>query len=358
MTPTSSQPLAPGRDRVARFVGAPLLALLIAVTTSWVATVPADAASNGLWSVYPTTVAGQPPRVFVQPELIPGKKYTDSITVANQTAAPLTFNLYGSDAFNTPGGGLSLRRRTDPQVGIGAWIKLPSPTLSVPAHGQAVVPFTIDTPPAATPGDHVGGIVAEETQGTTANKGSIPVTVIQAVAVRVYGRVKGPLKPQLNVSQMTLQVNRSTASQFGGSIDTKVAFTLTNSGNEVLTSKAKVALTSSFGGGAQRSIEVGQLLPGNTLHYSVVMNGVSALGHLKAQVTVAAPQASATESKSAWVLPWGLTFVVVAIVLALCLLVIRALRRRRTRPTPRHGRSRAQGRSESESTKEDDASLL
>ena len=207
MTPARSQAAPRRRPRARGWLAAALLALLVLATTWTTGANPSGAASNGLWSVYPTTVAGQAPRVFVQPELIPGKKYADSITVANQTAAPLSFNLYGADAFNTPGGGLSLRRRSDPQVGIGAWIKLPSPTLSVPAHGQAVVPFSIDTPAGATPGDHVGGIVAEETQGTTAKQGSIPVTVIQAVAVRVYGRVKGPLKPELSVSQMKLAVD-------------------------------------------------------------------------------------------------------------------------------------------------------
>ena len=114
---------------------------------------------------------------------------------------------------------------------------------------------------------------------------------------------------------------------------------MTNSGNEVLTSKAKVALTASFGAGAQRRIEVGQLLPGNTLHYSVAMNGVSALGHLKAQVTLSAPQASATESGVNVGCAVGLVLIAVAVVIAVALVVIRALRRRRQRPTPRHRRS-------------------
>src|SRR6204780_4907545 len=107
-----------------RWFGA-MATVLILAGAPVVAAPSAGAASNGLWSVYPTTVPGQPSRVFVQPELDPGKTYADSVTVANYTSAPLDFNLYGSDAFNTPGGGLSLRRRTDPQVDIGKWIVLP-----------------------------------------------------------------------------------------------------------------------------------------------------------------------------------------------------------------------------------------
>src|SRR6516225_5673493 len=79
----------------------------------------ATAASNGMWSVSPTTLPGHAPRAYVEPVLTPGKPYTDAVTVANYTEAPLTFHLYGADAINTPGDGLSLRRRTDVQSDIG-----------------------------------------------------------------------------------------------------------------------------------------------------------------------------------------------------------------------------------------------
>jgi hypothetical protein len=304
-------------------------ALIILVGAPLFSAPPAGAASNGLWSVYPTTAPGHPSRVFVQPALVPGKTYADSVTVANYTSAPLDFNLYGSDAFNTPGGGLSLRRRTDPQVDIGKWIVLPTAMLVVPAHGQAVVPFTINPPQAATPGDHVGGIVAEQTQGTTSNQGSVPVTVIQAVAVRVYGRVKGPLKPQLSVRNTSMTLSRPTSSQFGGPVTARVRFTLTNAGNEVLSPEAKVALTTPFGTAAHRSIEVGQLLPGNTLTYSLAFPGLAALGHLQAQVTVTAGLARTTSTVAAWALPWGLIIIAIVVLMILLFLALRHRSRRR-----------------------------
>jgi hypothetical protein len=317
-----------GHGHRRRSLGA-LAALLILAGAPLVSTTPVGAASNGLWSVYPTTVPGQPSRVFVEPELVPGKTYADSVTVANYTGASLDFNLYGSDAFNTPGGGLSLRRRTDPQVDIGKWIVLPTAMLVVPAHGQSVVPFTINPPAAATPGDHVGGIVAEETQGTTSNQGSVPVTVIQAVAVRVYGRVKGPLKPQLSVRKTSMTLTRPTSSQFGGPVSARVRFTLTNSGNEVLSPETRVALTTPFGTAAHRSIEVGQLLPGNTLTYSLAFANLTALGHLQAEVTATALHAKATGSAKAWVLPWGLFGIVIVVLLVLLFLALRHRKRRR-----------------------------
>jgi hypothetical protein len=307
------------------------MSALVLVAACLIPATPASAASNGLWSVYPTTMPFHDPRVFVEPELTPGKKYSDSITVANFTAAPLTFNLYGSAAFNTPGGGLSLRRRTDPQEDIGTWIKLPISILTVPAHAQTVVPFSITPPLGATPGDHVGGIVAEETRGTTAIEGSIPVTVLQAVAVRVYGRVRGPLHPGLSVRHTTMTLSRPVASEFGGPLSAHVTFTLTNSGNVVLTPHAELTVRTPFGKAADRSFDVGQLLPGNTLHYSFAFPSLTALGHLRTEVTVTAGQAKAQSSRSAWAVPFGLLAILVVLILILVILLVRFRRRRRAK---------------------------
>jgi hypothetical protein len=295
----------------------------------------ASAASNGLWSVFPTELPGQPPRAFVQPELTPGKPYTDSVTVANYTAASLTFHLYGADAINTAGGGLSLRRRTDVQTDIGKWITLPYSQLTVPARSAAVVPFTILPPAQASPGDHVGGIVAEETQGTTSKAGSIPITVIQAVGVRVYGRVVGALSPGLDVRRLSLTAATSASTQILGTVDARVSFSVVNSGNTVLSPVAHVVLTTTFGTAATRRIGIDQLLPGSSLHYALKFPGVNTLGHLSAQVTVTSAQARASDTASLWAVPWALLAIIVLALVLLITLFVRFRRRRRARtPTP------------------------
>ena len=164
-----------------------LAALSLGTALSFPCSRPASAASNGLWSVFPTTLPGQAPREFFNPVLQAGKTYADAVTVANYTAAPLTFNLYAADAFNTSDGGLSLRRRTDVQTDMGKWISLPYHMLAVPARSALIVPFAIVPPRDASPGDHVGGIVAEQTQGTQSHAGSVPITVVQAVGCASTG---------------------------------------------------------------------------------------------------------------------------------------------------------------------------
>jgi hypothetical protein len=294
----------------------------------------ASAASNGLWSVSPTTLPGQAPRELFNPVLTPGKAYSDSVTVANYTRAALTFNLYGSDAFNTPGGGLSLRRRTDTQVDLGRWITLPYRQLSVPARSYSIVPFTILAPSQAAPGDYVGGIVAEETQGTTSHAGSVPITVLQAVGVRIYARVVGPLHPELTIGGTSLAVRHTVASQFGGPVGATVKFTVTNSGNTVLNPIAAVLLTTPVGTAGRRTVTINQLLPGNSLKCSLNFPSVSAYGHLRAAVTVTGLRAKATSSVSAWAVPWVLLVIILVVLFVLVALFVRFRRHRHGVPEP------------------------
>lgn len=299
----------------------------------------ARGASNGMWSVFPTTLRGQAPREVFQPVLTPGKPYSDSVTVANYTSAPLTFHLYGSDAFNTPGGGLSLRRRTDAQVDMGTWIKLPFSELTVPARSFTPVPFTILPPPQATPGDHVGGIVAEQTQGTTSNAGSVPITVVLAVGVRVYGRVVGPLNSALAIRHMSLAVHNSVGSEFGGGVGARVNFTLSNAGNTVQSPRARVELMTALGTASRRTFTINQLLPGNSLRYSLDFPGISVFGHLRAEVQIRGARAGATASASVWSVPWALIVViVVGLVVLVVVLVRRRRRRKRISPDPEETR--------------------
>jgi hypothetical protein len=322
---------APQRKGLGRSIRSGLLLTLV-VSGALFAAGPftsARAASNGMWSVFPTTLRGQLPREVFQPVLTPGKQYTDSVTVANYTTTPLTFHLYGADAFNTPGGGLSLRPRTVPSVDIGSWIKVVYPELTVPARSFSAVPFTILPPPQATPGDHVGGIVAEQVKGKTAKTGSVPITIVLAVGVRVYGRVVGPLNPGLAIRHMTLDVHDTVASELGGGVGARVRFTVLNDGNTVLSPSAQVELTNPFGTAGRRAFSINQLLPGNSLSYSLNFPGVSAYGRLRAEVRILGAQTDAMASATAWAVPWALLAVIIVVVLVL--LIVWVLRRRRRR---------------------------
>ena len=247
----------------------------------------AGAASNGHFSIFPTTVSGQLPRTYFQPVLAAGQTYQDSATVINQTADTATFNIYATDATDTRTGGFALARRTAPKVGMGAWVQLPVSQVTLTGKSYEQIPFSIIVPPNATPGDHAGGIVIEETKGTTTKHGSVAITVLQAVGVRIYGRVQGKLTPALTVTKLSVNPHATFGSEFGGPTASTVTFTVSNTGNVRLASKATVSVDPLFGSSAgTRTVNIPELLPDNSATFTVPFKSVIPFGFLTATVHV------------------------------------------------------------------------
>lgn len=292
--------------------------VLLALEAGLVATLPApsaSAASNGLWSVFPTVPTGQvATRPYFQPVLTPGVAYKDSVTIINQSSVSQSFNIYGADAFNTATGAFSLRRRTDPKVGIGAWIQLPLSTVRLPPLREVSVPFTINTPADASAGDHDGGIVAESTNGVVEKSGAVHVTVLQAVGVRIYGTVRGPMSPGLAVSSLSVQTHRSFGTQFGGPVSGEVSLTVTNTGNTNLTPQAKLSVSSSLGHRvALPSVSLPELVPQGSATVSVPFPRLIPFGRVSAHVAASASGVNATATSGTFVVPWLFLLILVAI---------------------------------------------
>ena len=200
------------------------------------------------------------------------------------------------------------------------------------------MPFLYEVPSNTGPGDYAGGIVAEETRGTESGKGSVRVHVLQAVGSAVYGRVAGPLEPRLAVTQVSVSiVNTSVATQFGGAVDARVVYSVTNTGNENLKPKVEVSLSPLIGSGpAARTVQLPQILTGSTVMFAQTFKDVVPFGDLTANVTATAKGASATGSGSAIVIPWALLLIVIVLIALIVFLVYRRRRRRRS-VTPKDG---------------------
>jgi hypothetical protein len=312
--------------RTAKAVGI-VVSLLVSVAPTLSAS-PASATSNGSWSVFPTVTQGQAARPMFQPYLTPGVEYRDSVTIANQSPTTQTFNLYAADAFNTTAGAFSLRRRTDPKLDMGSWIHLPISSFVLPPLRAEIVPFTIDPPITASPGYHDGGIVAESTSGRVSKDGAVDVTVLQAVGVRVYGRIRGPLKPGLSVGALSIESGGSLARQFGAGVSGAVKLTVVNTGNTNVTPKALLSISPLVGRSRDLpKIEVPQLLPRGSATFIVPYPKVIPYGHLSANLRLSAPGVNASGSSGAFVIPWLL----VLVILGLVALYIAFKRRRRKR---------------------------
>jgi len=263
----------------------------VAVALAVMVPAPATAADNGEWSVNPTppAVAGPAPRLYFFLESPPGTSVQDSVRVTNLADQPRTLRLYGADAYNTPrDGGFGLRTQDATHVDVGAWTRVGAATVTVPARSQADVPFVITVPANATPGDHVGGVVAmEEQPGGTTKQNGVDVTVRRAMAARIYLRVSGPTVPGLRVDAVDADLGTPWLPT---TVDGSYTYDVVNTGNLHLPPAVSVRVTGLFGhrvrqGGTAPQID---LLPGAQTRLGGTVSGVWPFDVVTTSVTVTA----------------------------------------------------------------------
>jgi hypothetical protein len=274
----------------------------------------AAAADNGRWSIFPTTAKGQVTnRGYFQPLLTPGVPLRDSVTVTNETHHKQTFRIYGSDAYNSPSGLYLLKLHGQHMRNVGAWIHLPVTHLTLPPRTFRNIPFTIRPPGNATPGDHAGGIVLEPTRSTLSKTGAVQVHQIDAVGVRVYARVRGPLTPSLAITSLHINEKKSVGSLFGGGTTATATYTVTNTGNVNLIPTGQLTLNAVLGSSHKQVTLIPQLLPGGSATISQTFK-VAPSVILRAHLTVTAPpNVTTTASATSVNIPWLLLAVIVAL---------------------------------------------
>ncbi|MFI5616730.1 DUF916 domain-containing protein [Streptomyces sp. NPDC051567] len=231
----------------------PLLAPLLALLGLLPAAVPASAADNGTWGVFPTPAAGAATtgRAAFFHQGAAGSTVSDSVTVLNSSDRELTFRIFATDAVNTPAGGAFalLPVETAPKD-IGAWITLApeaAAPVAVPARGRKDIAFTVRVPADAAPGDHIGGIVALSTavEGVR-QEGRVRVGVKRSVGARLYFRVPGPVVPGLSVENVRV-TRTAPLLPWTGEARATVSYTLVNRGNAVVEPEVTVSARGLFG---------------------------------------------------------------------------------------------------------------
>ncbi|WP_371615938.1 WxL protein peptidoglycan domain-containing protein [Streptomyces sp. NBC_00454] len=230
-----------------------LLVTLLLLGTGLLTAATATAADNGTWGVFPTPPAGaaMTDRAYFFHQGAAGTTVEDSATIVNSSDKEMTFQIFATDAVNTPvGGGFALLPVETKPKDVGTWIALPPETkgtVTVPAKGRKDVPFSVKVPADATPGDHVGGIVALNTavEGVQQD-GQVKVGVKRQVGARLYFRVPGPVTPGLSVEDV--KVSRAAPLlPWVKDARAKITYSLVNRGNVVVEPKVTVSAEGLFG---------------------------------------------------------------------------------------------------------------
>lgn len=257
----------------------------------------AGGAAPGSWSVQP---AGTNGRLAFIMDSVAGSVVKDAVRVSNLSDAPLSFQVYGSDGYNTPrDGALAFRQAGEAQTGIGGWITLGTNALVIPPGRAADIPFTVSVPADATPGSHIGGIVAlnnaVEQAGDTSG---VDVGIQRAIAVRIQLTVDGPLTPGLAVRSVRVRHHPSDV-PFAAARAT-LSYTVVNIGNTALkptvSPKVEGLLGLRHSVFPERTLPL--LLPGQRADFSADWPDAPGLDYLNATVRVSAPGIPSASAQS------------------------------------------------------------
>ncbi len=319
-----------------RIIGLRALLSVLAVALGTIASLaPAFAAANGTWAVEPSGPPDEPlsRRGAFFYELVPGQTLTDWVSVQNLSDSPMSFFIFGADAYNLPDGTWALTEIQDRTEHVGSWIGLGEAiAVTIEPKKEHRIPFTITSPEDAAPGDYAGGIVVlnQEVEGVL--EGETSVGVQRAVGTRMYVRVAGPVRPAMVVTDMsTAVVDRLS---FDGG-DVATTYTLKNIGNMRLSPTVTVSAESLSGSELYRSepLQVPVLLPGETATLQHVWNDLPFLDLATVRVVANHEKVVAAASSNVLLASPLVWLAIVAVGLLIGTLVVRRRRRLRARAT-------------------------
>lgn len=210
----------------------------------------------------------------------PGQSISDRVLIGNTGTQRQDFTVFATDAYNGDGGDFSLLATADTPTELGAWVSFENGQsriqFSLEPQEVRLLTFTVAFPADATPGDHVGGIVASVVQ-----EGQ-QVTLDRRVATAVFARVSGELQPRLTIASFDATYQGDWWNPFGGTV--KILYTVDNTGNVALAANLTMSAGTWFGipATADQGGGIPVLLPGNSATYEYDLTGVGQWGYLNA----------------------------------------------------------------------------
>lgn len=292
------------------------------------------------WALAPTgsldpNEAGNRPSLSY--DLDPGATITDSVTLYNYGNVPLTFRIYATDAFNNSAGQFDLLPGTETPTDVGSWITMPLEYIDVPPRKQAVIPIVLKVPADATPGDHVGAILASSDAQGEGPDGAT-VSVDRRTGTRMYVRVAGDLVPELAIENVKTTYEPSLNPLSGTA---KVTYRIQNRGNVRLGGSYRLSISGPFGVAKKRiaAEDLVELLPGEGVTLTAEFDNMPATVLAFTDVRVepldsdAGAELSVTSRRAITFAP-PISLVLLVLAVWMALRARRAYRRHRAAATP------------------------
>lgn len=186
-----------------KILGATFAAACVAAIVA--ATIPTHAAAASAGAVltvspaHPDASVASGTAYFVH-TVAPRASWTDEVSVVNTNGTAITARVDPVDGITSIRTGAVYSGRTVALTRAGAWVRPHVTSVTVAAHAQTTVMFTVTVPPGASAGDHLAGIAFESQQGSS----SAGITTVLRSVVAVQVRVPGAAVFQLHLYSATL----------------------------------------------------------------------------------------------------------------------------------------------------------
>lgn len=215
-----------------------------------------------------------------------GSVITDGVTVFNLGNEVLTFHVFPTDAVNGDDGAFSFLSAEEPSTGVGTWVSVEQEYVTLEPGMASTIPISITIPDDASPGDHVGGVIASSATAGTTDDGTV-IGLNRGVGTRLYVRVAGPLRPGLVVEGMSVDHDASANPLQGAST---VSYRIQNRGNVRLSGTHQLTVAGPFGIARKVGDEVPftDILPGQSIAIATRVEDVPTLGWVSAAVELTA----------------------------------------------------------------------
>jgi len=198
--------------------------LRVAVTSA-LALVLAQAAhaAQAPHAVFGLRAGGNPKLGYFVYPLAAGASQNGTVIVSNVGTTSGVVRLFAADATTGPTSGTVYRTGRAP-TGAGTWVKLDQSSLTLAPGTSATVPFTVQVPPNAPPGQWVAGIAAESPQTSSTRsagkKRSVRIRVRSLTIVAVQVNVPGAVKQGFRIGPVHAGGSRGYQQLFVGFRDT------------------------------------------------------------------------------------------------------------------------------------------
>jgi len=271
------------RGRVYQLIAAGICALAFALLLGGVIPVQTAHADGGTaaFSIRPaaahsTSAAAIPYFVL---NLKPGTTIQRTVRVTNTGTAPGSVALYPVDATTGQTSGVVYLSHQAPRSDVGAWITVTAPHLTLNPGQSQEVAFTVVVPSTVRPGQHVGGLVAENLAVQNASNSNVQIGIQHLSIVAVQVNVPGPQSQRLD----------ATGIQAGGAHNYQALFvSLHNMGTQMMKPSGTLQVTDMAGHQLKQvKLTLDTLLPQTTIDYPVYLDGQAlGPGHYKALLSL------------------------------------------------------------------------